>query len=203
MGDLGQRGDVGRGPEIGGRDDDRGGCIGPLFECSLEVFRPQAVGHPQLRVDLGGGKVGHEPGHDHPVDDRGVDISLGDQGLSGVGDCEAHRLVSLGGTVEEEPGPLGPPGIGRQLLGLLERVRVANVDSLDQGRDVVGQCGLAGQQPEGIVCSDPSLVSRNVEPTWVTPGVGQESIDVGRSILVGHRASVEPTPWTGLRPSHG
>ena len=143
------------------------------------------MGHAEVGVDLGRGKGRLEAGHDHSVDHRGVDVPLDHQLSAHVGDRQTHRLVALGGAVDQEPGPLGPPGFGRQLLCFLEGVRIADVDALDQGRNVVRQAGLPDQQVEPVIGSDAALMAGNVEPPGVALGELEQGIDIGGAVLTG------------------
>lgn len=178
-----QAGDVGTGAEVGRGNDDGSGRIRAPLERLGKVIRSQAMGHPQFRVEFGCGEGRFEAGHDHSVDHRGMYVSLNHKFATHVGHGEAHRLVSLGGTIDQKPGPFCSPGFGGELLGLLEGVLIPDVDSLDQGRNVIGKAGLSGEQQEAFIGADATLVTGNVEPARVALGELEQGIDVGGAIL--------------------
>ncbi len=146
VGDLGEAGDVGAGAEVGRRDDHRRDRVRGLVQRGGERVRGEAVGDPELGVELRRDECRVHPVEDQPVDHRGVDVALDDDALAVVGERHAGAVVALRGAVDQEPGPLRPPGLGGQQLGLLEGRRFGpEVDPLGDRGDVVAQAGLADQ----------------------------------------------------------
>jgi hypothetical protein len=104
MGDLGELRDPGDSPEVGGRDDHCRDRLRRLVEGRIESFGGDAVGDPELGVDLGLDEAGAQPGEDEAVDGRGVDVALDDHVapvgrtglglLAGVGEGHAGRVVA-------------------------------------------------------------------------------------------------------------
>jgi hypothetical protein len=138
MGDLGERSQVGDGPEVGRRDDERRDRVGGPLEGRGERVSRQAVGDPELGVELGCDEDRLEPGKDQPVDRARVDVTLDHDPWSGLAQGEAGGVVSLRGAVDQEPALPRAPGFGREPLRLLERGRLGpDVDALDQRRDIV------------------------------------------------------------------
>jgi hypothetical protein len=84
-----------------------------------------------------------------------------------------------------------PPGLGRQVPGFLERIRLAHVDAFDQGRDVVVEADLADQLEQRPVGADAALVPGNVEPARLAPGGFDQRVNVRGAGLVEHGRSVD------------
>jgi hypothetical protein len=60
-----------------------------------------------------------------------VDVALDHDAVADMSQRHAGRVVALRGAVDQEPGPLRPPGLGREQLSLLEGRRFgADVDAL-------------------------------------------------------------------------
>src|SRR5699024_3304612 len=135
VGDLGQAADVGDGSEVARRDDvdRRGGTVlvlGPA-EGVVEGGDGDAVGDAVGGVDRGQDVAGVKAGEYDSVAEARMGAALGDDVLAEAGDGERDGAVGLGGTVGEEPGATGSPGIGSQGQGLGERGIVLEVDALE------------------------------------------------------------------------
>ena len=90
----------------------------------LERLGGQAVGDPELVVELGRDEARPQPGEHQPVDRRGVDVALDDDPLAEVGERQADRVVAAGAAVDQEPAAPRAPGLGGESLGASERRRV-------------------------------------------------------------------------------
>ena len=104
-------------------------------------------------------------------------------------------MVASGGTVDEEPAPLRPPGLGGESLRFLERgvERVgADVDVFGARREVELQSLLAERLDETLVGAVPSLVTGNVEAADITRCELDQRIEVWRLALI-HVVTVIPT----------
>src|ERR687891_2573267 len=109
-----------------------------------------------------------------------MDVALYDHLLAAVGEGQAGRVVSLRGAVDQKPASPSPPGLGGQRLGLLEGRRAgADVDSLDQSRDVMAKPLVSDQAPQGGVGARLALVARDVEAAGIALGVGDQRVEVG------------------------
>ena len=82
-----------------------------------------AVGDPELVVDLGSDERRAQPGQDEGVDRARMAVALEHDLVAVVGEREAGCEVALRGAVDEEPGPRRAPGAGGEPLRLLERRR--------------------------------------------------------------------------------
>ena len=186
--DLREAADVGDGPEIGGRHRDRPGGGGRGLERGVERLGRHAVRDVKLGVDLGRDERRLQPGEHEAVDRRGVDVALHDHAAAGVAEGHARRVVSLRGAVDEKPRAPGPPRLGGEALGELERRRVrAHVDALDQGGDVERERALADRVGQRRRRARPSLVARDVKAARVALHVREQGLQVGRPVLVAGR----------------
>jgi hypothetical protein len=135
------------------------------------------VGDPELGIELGPDEDRPQPRQHEPVDRAGVRVALDDHLVPELGEREADGLVSLGGPVAEEPRPLGAPGVGGELLGLLERGRRrADVDAVDDHRHVEREGAPAQRRVQLAVGAGAALVPRDVEAPRVAPGVALERL---------------------------
>ncbi len=82
VGDLGEAGDVRAGAEVGRRDDHRRDRARRRVERRGKRVGRQAVGDPQLRVDLRSGEARPQAAEHEPVDHRGVDVALDDDPIA-------------------------------------------------------------------------------------------------------------------------
>lgn len=190
---LGQRGDIGAGPEVGGGDDHRCDCARRRLEPGRQRLGRQAVRDPQLGVELGGDEGRPHPAQHQPVDHRGVDVALDDHAIATVRERHAGGVVALRGAVDEEPGALRPPGPRREQLGLLERRRFrTDVHPLGYRRDVVAEANIADQLPHRRVGSGAALVPGHLEAPRVELGVSEQGIDIRSRVLIAisHRLRV-------------
>src|SRR5262249_13751796 len=106
--------------------------------------------------------------------------------------------VSARGSVDEEPAALGAPGIGRQVLGPLERGRLGpDVYPVDAGWEVVQDRLLAQGGDQGRIGSR-ALVAGNVEAAGIARDVGDDRVEVGSLGLVSHRYA----PCGGSPPAY-
>ena len=184
VGDLGQRGDVGAGAEVGRRDDHRRDRLGGFVQRRRQRVGRQPVGDPQLGVELGGDEGRPHAAEDEAVDHRGVDVALDDDPVAAVGERHAGRVVALRGAVDQEPGAARAPGLGGELLRLLEGGRFgADVDPLGDRGDVVAQADLADQLEHRRVGAEAALVPGDLEAAGVELRVGEQGVDVRSGLL--------------------
>ena len=195
VGDRGQPTYVGAGAEVGGRDDHRPDRAGRRRERLLQRVRRQAVGDAELGIELRRCEGRPHTAEDEAVDHRGVDVALHDHGLAGVRERQADRVVPLRCAVDQEPGPVRLPGLGRQLLRPFERSRPgADVDAFGDRGDVVAQAQIANQLTQRRVGAHPALVARDLETARIAGRVGEQRVDVGGRLLAvsRHRTSLRP-----------
>ena len=159
--------DVGAGAEVGGGDDHRRDRVRGRVERRRRASRGQAVGDPQLGVELGRDEGRPHPAQHQPVDHRGVDVALDDDPVAAVGERQAGGVVALRGAVDQEPGARRPPGLGGEQLRLLEGGRFgADVDPLGDRGDVVAQAASPTSSPIAGSAPAPPLWPG----TWKRPG---------------------------------
>ena len=124
-------------------------------EGALDPAGRDGQGQPGGRVDVGPDPDRVEPGQHQAGQDRAV-RGPGHHLVAGRPRGQAHGLVGHGRTRDREPGPVGPPGLGGQPLGLAEQVtRAAEVVDPAQLRHV-GQQGrvVADQGRVAFVAGD-------------------------------------------------
>ena len=201
VGHLGEARDVGAGAEVGGGDRDRRDRArrrGRAPPSSASGVMQCAT--PSSGSSSGETKAGRRPERMRPSITEEWTFRWITTSRPGVGQGEAHRLVSLGGPVDQEPGSPRSPGAGGEALRLLERGRLGpHVDPLDQRRDVVEQGSFPGQGPQRRVGAGPALVPGYVQSPGVAARVGEDRVDVGGR--VGPRASRPSLCWRDERPT--
>lgn len=167
---------VGHRTEIAGGDDVHGRGVRSAGERLRHVLGAHSVGDALDAVDGRPHEDGVQAGQHQSVDDAGVHAALHDQGAAqGRGD-HGGDLVALGGAVGQEPGAPRAPGIGGQVQGLVQRGAGAEVDAVEQRREVEGRD--PGAEPVREVRARGGGVAWDVQPQPVPSRMGQEGLGV-------------------------
>ena len=93
---------------------------GARSNASASASRREAVGDPELGVELGRDEGRLEPGEDDPVDRARMGVALDDDARALVAKREAGGVVSLRGAVDQKPAAPRAPGAGCEPLSTLK-----------------------------------------------------------------------------------
>jgi hypothetical protein len=172
---------VGDRAEVGGRRDVRADCVGGVRQRLIERLGSDAVGDPELGVELGLDEARPQPRHDQAVDGARVRRPLHDDLVAQVGERKARHVVALRRAVQEKPRAPGTPRLRGELLRALPRRRLgAEVDALDERRNVERQGAVAEGLAELGIRARAALVARDMEAAGPTGRIGAQRVEVGR-----------------------